>query len=54
MHRSNRSPLFSHPSEPAEVGAPAAGVPVPVFSDVVAATPSAATDEAGPVDSGGD
>ncbi|MEU2042140.1 hypothetical protein [Nocardia niwae] len=54
MHRSDRSPLFSHPNEPSEVGAPAVGVVrVPVFSDVVATT-SAATDEAGPVESGGD
>ncbi|WP_281917529.1 hypothetical protein [Nocardia sputorum] len=55
MHRSDRSPLFSHPNEPSEVGAPAVGVVrTPVFSDLVVATPSAVTDEAGPVESGGD
>ncbi|UGT65763.1 hypothetical protein LTT66_20795 [Nocardia gipuzkoensis] len=55
MHRSNRAPLFSHPSEPAEVSAPVVGaVRLPVFSDIVAAAPSVATDEAGSAESGGE
>ncbi|WP_174189233.1 hypothetical protein [Nocardia barduliensis] len=55
MHRSNGHPLFSHPAEPAEVDAPVHGVVrLPVFSDVVAAAPAVATDEAGSVEPGGD
>ncbi|MGK8509733.1 hypothetical protein ACRS5S_17360 [Nocardia asiatica] len=47
--------MFSHPAEAAEVDAPDLGaVRLPVFSDVVTAAPSAAIDEAGSVESGGD
>jgi hypothetical protein len=48
MHRSNQPApdLFSHPSEPVDLGAPhPEAVRLPVFSDAVTATPSVATDE---------